>query len=77
VAQQDGEPGGGLAPTTSWPAGSSVADNHGVLLPAGLPPGEYTLSIGLYELFTNVRLPVTLDGTSAGDRLDLGVVVVE
>jgi hypothetical protein len=77
VAQQDGEPGGGLAPTSGWQPDQSIADNHGVLLPAGLPPGEYTLSIGLYELFTNVRLPVTLDGTSAGDRLDLGVVVVE
>jgi mannosyltransferase len=76
LAQQDGEPGGGLAPTTSWPVGQLVRDNHGVLLPADLAPGEYTLSIGLYELFTGARLPVTLEGTAAGDRLDLGTVTI-
>ncbi len=75
AAQQDGEPGGGLSPTTDWPVGATVRDNHGVLLPAELAAGEYTLSIGLYDLFTNARLPVTGPG-AAGDRLDLGTVTI-
>jgi hypothetical protein len=69
VAQQDGEPVGGLVPTTAWPPGEVVADNHGVLLPASLPPGEYQVMVGLYELFTNARLPVTVNGAGRGDRL--------
>ena len=77
AAQQDSEPGGGLRPTSTWPAGEVVADNHGVLIPADLPAGEYTLSIGLYELFTNLRLPITLEQAEAGDRLSLGTITIE
>jgi hypothetical protein len=77
LAQQDGEPGGGLQPTSTWPAGETVADNHGVLIPPELPPGTYTLNIGLYELFTNIRLPITLNAAPAGDRLNLGTVTIE
>lgn len=51
VAQRDGEPGGGARPTTSWAAGERVTDNHGVLLPPDLPPGAYTLRLGLYDAF--------------------------
>jgi hypothetical protein len=77
VAQQDSEPGGGLAPTPSWPVGQTVADNHGVLIPADLPPGQYTVSLGLYELFTGQRLPLTLAGEAAGDRLPMGTVTID
>lgn len=50
VAQRDSEPGGGLALTTTWLPGEEVVDNHGVLVPLGLAPGEYRLLLGLYEL---------------------------
>jgi hypothetical protein len=76
VAQQDGEPGGGLAITTGWPSGARVADNHGVLLPPDLPPGEYQVMIGLYELFTEIRLPVTVETVSTSDRLLLATITV-
>ena len=76
LAQQDGEPQGGQAPTTTWEPEATVHDNHGVLIPADLPPGDYTLMIGLYDLFTNDRLPVTIDGTASGDRLSLGTLTV-
>jgi mannosyltransferase len=76
VAQQDGEPGGGLRPTSTWPAGPAIADNHGVLIPSDLPPGNYEVSIGLYELFTGQRLPVILDDSPAGDRLSLGTLTI-
>jgi hypothetical protein len=34
------------------------------------------VSVGLYELFSGTRLPATLDGTPAGDRIALGQIVV-
>jgi hypothetical protein len=77
LAQQDGEPGGGLALTTTWPPGQTIADNHGVFIPRDLPPGEYRLLIGLYNYSDGIRLPVTLNGIEQGDRLDLGPVVVK
>ncbi|MEP7356414.1 MAG: hypothetical protein ABI847_04195, partial [Anaerolineales bacterium] len=76
VAQQDGEPQGGLAPTNTWAAGATVADNHGVLVAPDLPPGEYTLMIGLYDLFTNERLTVIVSNVDSGDRLRLAGLTV-
>ncbi len=71
VAQHDGEPVGGLAPTSAWQPGQTVADRHGVLLPTGLAPGRYTLAVALYHAATGERLDAALDGTSAGDHLVL------
>jgi mannosyltransferase len=76
VAQQDGEPEGGLAPSNAWPVGTTIADNHGVLIPNDLPPGQYQLMIGLYELFTGARQPIMLDGAAQGDRLALETITV-
>ena len=73
VAQHDGEPGGGSRPTTGWAAGEVVGDNHGLLLPAGLPPGAYTLRLGLYDAFDPAaRLPV-----AGQDGLTLATITVE
>jgi mannosyltransferase len=60
VSQRDSEPGGGLALTTTWQPGQVVSDNHGLLIPSDLPPGQYQLTLGLYELENvNNRLPIT------------------
>ena len=65
VAQRDSEPGGGLALTTTWEPGEPVVDNHGVLVPPALAPGEYLLMLGLYDIADpNSRLPLA-DGTDA------------
>lgn len=56
AAQHDGEPGGGLALTTTWRPAQTIADNHGVYLPPDLPPGEYALLVGLYGLDDGARL---------------------
>ena len=50
AAQRDSEPGSNLKPTTIWPPGETITDNHGLLIPADLPPGEYTLLLGLYDV---------------------------
>ncbi len=78
LAQRDAEPIGNLAPTTTWQPGQVVVDNHGLLLPMGLPAGQYELRVGLYALEdATLRLPVRLPtGEAAGDSLLLGVVTV-
>ena len=48
VAQHDSEPGGGLAPTTSWTPGATIEDRRALNLPESIPAGRYTLIIGLY-----------------------------
>jgi hypothetical protein len=48
VAQSDLQPGGGYAPTSSWPIGQPITDRHGVVLPPTLAPGNYQIVIGLY-----------------------------
>jgi mannosyltransferase len=76
-AQQDGEPGGGLLITSSWAPGRRYADNHGVALPADLPPGRYTLAIGLYNLFSGTRLAATQGGQALGERLELTTITIK
>ena len=72
AAQRDSEPGGGLALTTTWTPDEIVADNHALFIPDSLPPGEYRLIAGLYDLDPpNARLPVGND-----DFLDLGAIQV-
>ncbi|MEK7328134.1 MAG: hypothetical protein AAB217_23065, partial [Chloroflexota bacterium] len=58
IAQHDGEPGGGLALTTTWQTGQTVADNHGVFMPLDLPPGDYSLVVGLYGVDDGARLQI-------------------
>jgi mannosyltransferase len=78
VAQRDSEPGGGGAMTDQWTPGQQIADNHGVLIPPGTPPGEYTLRIGMYSMDDGSRLPIAMgeDGSGVGDALDLATVSV-
>lgn len=71
IAQHDAEPAGGSQPTDGWQPGAMVADNHGLAIPAGTPPGEYRLIVALYDAATGARLP-----TRDGDALQLGAVAV-
>jgi len=64
VAQSDGEPANWTRPTTGWLPGEVVLDERVLDIPAGTPPGEYTLLCGLYDLATGERL-ATADGTDA------------
>jgi mannosyltransferase len=71
-AQADGYP---HLPTTGWVPGQYVSDRLGVNLPAGLPPGTYSLLVGLYDETTGDRLPV-LDaaGETSGEGLSLAQI---
>jgi hypothetical protein len=49
VAQRDAEPGDNLRPTSTWQRGEQIQDNYGIAIPTDLPPGNYTLEIGMYD----------------------------
>ena len=63
MAQRDSEPGGGLSATDAWMPGDLQRDNHALLIPHGVPAGDYRLIAGLYDQGDPAaRLPVN-DGT--------------
>ncbi len=71
VAQTDAEPVGGFRPTNTWETGEALTDRYGLLLPADLPSGSYTLTAGMYD-FGGRRLPITsAGGEPLGDSLAL------
>jgi hypothetical protein len=56
-AQHDGQPEGGGFPTREWFPRDVIVDEHH-LQPAGenIPPGPYSLEVGMYQLEENTRL---------------------
>ncbi len=77
VAQRDAVPGNGTLPTTGWLPGEVIADGYEVSLPPGVPPGRYTVAVGLYDAATGRRLPVRGDdGQPVADHILLAGVQV-
>lgn len=79
VTQHDSRPAKGERPTRGWVPPEIVSDKHPLTIPPDLPPGEYLIEVGMYELEEPglPRLPVLAeDGTPAGDRILLGTVTV-
>lgn len=66
VAQHDGIPAAGYAPMPGWQPGSQVEDRRSLMLPPDLPPGTYSLYVGLYDPLSGARLPLA---NSSGDAL--------
>ncbi|MDP2728381.1 MAG: glycosyltransferase family 39 protein [Dehalococcoidia bacterium] len=66
VGQGDGEPVGGLSPTTAWKPGELVVDRHGVLLPQGFNTEGARLEVGLYDLKSGTRLQMLDDNGRPG-----------
>ncbi len=74
IMQRDGQPVQWMRPTTSWQPGEQIVDRYGFNLPADLPPGRYTVDVGLYDPVTGQRLPVS---AGPGDfAIALGPVTV-
>jgi 4-amino-4-deoxy-L-arabinose transferase-like glycosyltransferase len=73
VAQRDAFPLDGVRETPSWRSGELIEDVYEVQLSAGLPPGEYELSLGMYDPAGMKRLPVY---DSTGKRVPHDRVVV-
>jgi hypothetical protein len=68
MAGFDGPP---AFPTTYWQDGYTITDARTLTLPPDLPPGEYQLLIGWYNLETLTRL-----NTPNGDALVLFTVSI-
>jgi uncharacterized membrane protein len=74
-AQRDAPPIGGLEQFSGWPPGEARVDRHGLLVPAGTPPGEYHLTLRVYRSQDVVVLPATFEGGGGGETV-LGTVRV-
>jgi hypothetical protein len=73
VTQMDRPPADYAYPTSLWEPGEIIPDEVGVPWPADLPPGDYSIILGLYDLNTGRRLPVA--GTTADSYLLPSIVV--
>jgi hypothetical protein len=77
VSQFDGEPGHGMNLTTAWrPEKGVFPDRYGVLVPRTLAPGTYRLLVGMYDVSGAPRLPISVQGTPAGDAMPLTTIQV-
>lgn len=68
VAQSDGPPGGGLVPQPLWRPGDGLADERVIEL-GDLPPGTYTIALGVYDAVSGERLPATAGGRPLTDDI--------
>jgi uncharacterized membrane protein len=66
-SQNDAPPDNGQYPTSLWQPDEVVVETVTLPLPADLPPGHYTLHVGLYHPATGVRLPLV----SGGDHVEI------
>jgi hypothetical protein len=73
VAQRDGPPIYGVRRTPSWRADEIIEDSYDLTLPADLLPGEYEVSVGMYDLETLQRVPAY---AASGERLPNDRIVV-
>jgi hypothetical protein len=72
VGQQDSQPVSGFHPTSEWTGGEFVRDQYHVTISEAAPPGEYSLSVGMYRAGTGDRLPFLDEhGDALGDSLPL------
>ncbi len=82
LANADGPPLGGYAPagmTTTWRVGDPVHDERTLTLPHDLPPGRYTLLLGVYsgDGAPGTRLRITTSASTLSEnRLVVGTVNV-
>jgi hypothetical protein len=67
LIQDDRQPCDGSYPTTVWPTDEVVVEFRKMDLPADLPPGKYTVSVGWYLLSDLSHLPVTSGPNSVGE----------
>jgi hypothetical protein len=77
VAGWDGQPRDGQAPTLLWVPGETIDDVVNLTIPAGVPPGDYTVEVGMYRAQDLARC-LTLNKDSVPvDSVTLGTVHIE
>ncbi len=70
--QQDARPHQGNKPTTTWLRGEVVRDDITLTVAQGAPPGDYRLTLGMYQLATMQRLPVA---GADRDAVEIGPII--
>lgn len=70
IAQTDHIAGADSYPTSLWQAGSLLYNRFEIPVPAGTPPGEYQVVIGLYDQSGRLKL------TDGRDHIDLFTVTL-
>lgn len=79
AAQRDGFPLNGVRQTPSWRLGELIEDSYQIRLEEDTPPGDYQLSLGMYDPETMDRLPA-YDATGKPvphDRIVIGDLRIE
>jgi|GEM_PF-1650038 len=77
-AQADDFPVCGTSHANTWPPGEVILDRHLLKLPPDLPPGDYTLLVGMYEPDLNLRLNYfDVAGNEQGNSLNVGTLNVK
>ncbi|MCB0208801.1 MAG: DUF2723 domain-containing protein [Anaerolineae bacterium] len=78
IAQRDKVPGRGeKQPTTGWIPGEVVADPLELTLAPDVPPGHYTLRLGMYLPTDGPRLPIVdVDNQPVGDFVNIGTIIL-
>jgi hypothetical protein len=74
IANADHEVYGGLLPTQLWPINGGILKDT-IALHSDIPPGRYTLYIGLYQPQTLERLPIINDASGENAAIAPGIVV--
>jgi hypothetical protein len=75
--QKDNEPADGFYPTIEWQRGEIVRDQYDLIIPFGVPPGEYQIEVGMYVAGTGERLKAfDEDGRFQADKVRLGAMRV-
>jgi hypothetical protein len=71
-AQIDSPPRGGDFPTLEWMPGDVIRDPYSFVVPRSVPPGDYSLVVGMYDPATGTRLSI-VDSTAAhlGDEFTI------
>lgn len=78
VTQRDSLPLGTFGYTSRWQLGTSYHDNHGLVLPSTLAPGDYQLLVALYFWQDGKRLEVkSSSGEVLGDLYQLATIQVK
>jgi hypothetical protein len=72
----DSVPAFGAIPTLKWVAGSQITDRHVLKIPADAAPGPATISLILYDAFTQEPLALLDAVDQAGAEYSAGDVNV-
>ena len=76
-AHADTQPSSGTQPTSAWQPGQIVTDHHALTIPSGMPPGNYSIQIAVYESKSERAASIAAPEDRRGRSITLGDISVE